>query len=345
MEFGPTPGRVLPDPFVETDFATEAAIAPPPDGDPASAPHVFGPVAARSSVMIDVLADLRRLAPCDVTLTLIGETGTGKDVMAHAIHGASARARGPFVVFDCGAVPPNLMESELFGHERGSFTGAHAEHMGAFERAAGGTLFLDEIGELPLDLQPRLLRALDNRSVRRVGGTRDRHVDVRIVAATNRNLSAFVAAKQFRQDLYFRLAAAVVHLPPLRERGDDIPLLVTRLLADLGRGSVRVAPEALEQLREHRWPGNVRELKNALSCALAFVEDGAALQPRHLRFPGAVPDHSVLDALPLGGHDLDSVEQATIKQTLVMTRGNKIRAARMLGISHSTLYEKLKRYG
>jgi transcriptional regulator with PAS, ATPase and Fis domain len=343
MEFGPTRERVLSDPFGETEFGTDAITGSV--DNPVARFHSFGPVVAQSPAMVDVLADLRRLAPSDVTLTLIGDTGTGKDVLAHAIHGASERARGPFVVFDCGAVPPNLMESELFGHEKGAFTGAHAEHTGAFERAAGGTLFLDEIGELALDLQPRLLRALDSRSVRRVGGTRDRRVDVRIVAATNRNLAAFVAAKQFRQDLYFRLAAAVVHLPPLRDRVDDIPLLVARLLADLGRESMRIAPDALEQLRQHRWPGNVRELKNALSCALAFVEDGEALQTRHLRFPGAVPDHSVLDALPLGGHDLDSVEQATIKQTLVMTRGNKIRAARMLGISHSTLYEKLKRYG
>ena len=345
MEFGSTPERILPDPFGDADFETDTGMAA--CGESATAPrsHAFGPVVAQSQAMTDVLVDLKRLAAIDVTLTLIGDTGTGKDVLAHAIHGASPRARGPFVVFDCGAVPPNLMESELFGHDKGAFTGAHAEHTGAFERAAGGTLFLDEIGELPLDLQPRLLRALDSRSVRRVGGTRDRRVDVRIVAATNRNLAAFVAAKQFRQDLYFRLAAAVIHLPPLRDRVGDIPLLVVRLLADLGRGAVRVAPEALAQLCQHPWPGNVRELKNTLSCALAFVEDGEALQPRHLRFPSAVPDHSVLDALPLGGHDLDSVEQATIKQTLVMTRGNKIRAARMLGISHSTLYEKLKRYG
>jgi transcriptional regulator with PAS, ATPase and Fis domain len=315
------------------------------DADAPPASHSFGAVVAQSATMIRVLTDLERLAPSNVTLTLIGETGTGKDVLAHAIHGASGRPRGPFVIFDCGAVPPNLMESELFGHEKGSFTGAHAEHNGAFERAAGGTLFLDEIGELPLDLQPRLLRALDNRSIRRVGGTRDRTLDVRIVAATNRNLPAFVAAKQFRQDLYFRLTAAVVHLPPLRDRIDDVPLLVPRLLADLGRGSVSVAAAALEQLCEHRWPGNVRELKNTLSCALAFVADGEALQPRHLRFPDTASDHSMLDALPLGGYDLDSVEQATIKQTLVLTGGNKIRAARMLGISHSTLYEKLKRYG
>jgi transcriptional regulator with PAS, ATPase and Fis domain len=344
MEFGPATRRFASDPFEQAAFET-GEFDRDEGPDVPSALASFGRVVAQSPAMVGVLTDLARLAPSDVTLTLIGETGTGKDVLARAIHDASARARNPFVVFDCGAVAPNLMESELFGHEKGSFTGAHAEHTGAFERAAGGTLFLDEIGELPLDLQPRLLRALDSRSVRRVGGSRERQIDVRIVAATNRDLAAFVAMKQFRQDLYFRLAAAVIHLPPLRERRDDIPLLVSHLLADLGRGSLQVATDAFEQLCGHRWPGNVRELKNTLSCALAFVTDGESLQSRHLRFPAAAPDVSQLDQLPLGGHDLDSVERATIKQTLAMTRGNKIRAARMLGISHSTLYEKLKRYG
>jgi transcriptional regulator with PAS, ATPase and Fis domain len=343
MEIGAATRRIASDPFDNTGFRTGEFE---PGGGPDAAPPVasFGRAVAQSPAMVRVLADLQRLAPSDVTLTLIGETGTGKDVLARAIHDASPRARAPFVVFDCGAVAPNLMESELFGHEKGSFTGAHAEHTGAFERAAAGTLFLDEIGELPLELQPRLLRAIDNRTVRRVGGTRDRRVDARIVAATNRDLAAFVGLKQFRQDLYFRLAAAVIRVPPLRERRDDMPLLVASLLADLGRTSAHLDAEAFEVLCGHGWPGNVRELKNTLSCALAFVDADEPLQARHLRFPDAAPDHSVLDHLPLGGHDLDSVEQATITQTLALTRGNKIRAARMLGISHSTLYEKLKRY-
>jgi len=336
--------RISSDPFDDTAFET-GEFGPVGERDTPPPVASFGRVVAQSPAMVAVLTDLARLAPSDVTLTLIGETGTGKDVLARAVHDASRRARGPFVVFDCGAVAPTLMESELFGHEKGSFTGAHAEHEGAFERAAGGTLFLDEIGELPLDLQPRLLRALDNRSVRRVGGTRDRQVDVRIVAATNRDLAAFVATKQFRQDLYFRLAAAILHLPPLRERRDDIALLVPRLLDDLGRGSLQIDDDAFQQLSGHPWPGNVRELKNTLSCALAFVEEGQTLQERHLRLPAPAPDLALLDQLPLGGHALDRVEEATIKQTLAMTRGNKIRAARMLGISHSTLYEKLKRYG
>jgi two-component system NtrC family response regulator len=299
---------------------------------------------AVSRAMNEMFSVIGRLAPTDVTVTLTGETGTGKDVFAHLVHDLSPRATRPFVVFDCGAVPANLVESELFGHERGAFTGAHAEHPGAFERAAGGTLFLDEIGELPLELQPRLLRALDNRLVRRVGGTKDRKVDVRIIAATNRDLGALVAAKQFRQDLYFRLAAAVVNLPPLRERLDDLPILVPRLLKDLGRDEVRVADPTIEALRAHLWPGNVRELKNVIACSLAFVEAGV-LEPRHLRFIAPPAEEAALDRLPLGGHSLVSLERAAIRQTLLAARGNKVHAAKALGIAPSTLYEKLKKYG
>ncbi len=293
--------------------------------------------------MSEVLALVSRLAPTEVTVTVTGETGTGKDVFAHLIHDMSPRAPRPFVVFDCGAVPANLVESELFGHERGAFTGAHAEHPGAFERARGGTLFLDEIGELPLELQPRLLRALDNQSLRRVGGTSDRSVDVRIVAATNRDLPALVAAKQFRQDLYFRLAAATVQLPPLRDRLDDLPLLVPRLIRDLGRGDMLIPEATLSALRAHSWPGNVRELKNVLACALAFVESGPP-EPRHLRFIAAPSEDAALDRLPLGGHSLCSLERAAIRQTLIAARGNKVQAAKSLGIAPSTLYEKLKKY-
>ncbi|HZL19954.1 MAG TPA: sigma-54 dependent transcriptional regulator [Polyangia bacterium] len=306
----------------------------------------LGETFAASSVMHEVFTWVERLAPTSVTVTLTGETGTGKDVLAHLIHESSPRLADPFVVFDCGAVPPNLAESELFGHERGAFTGAHAEHPGAFERADGGTLFLDEIGELPLELQPRLLRVLDNHSMRRVGGTKDRKVDVRVVAATNRDLAAQVAAKQFRPDLYFRLAAAVIHLPPLRDRLDDLPILAPRLLSDLGHGQVVITETAFSALRAHPWPGNVRELKNVLACALAFVEPGAgALEPRHLRFIDPPADEAVLDRLPLGGHNLGQLERAAIRQTLIAARGNKVHAARALGIAPSTLYEKLKKYG
>jgi len=305
----------------------------------------MGSVIAVSRAMTEVLSIIGRLAPTDVTVALTGETGTGKDVFAHMVHDLSPRAARPFIVFDCGAVPANLVESELFGHERGAFTGAHAEHAGAFERAQGGTLFLDEIGELPLDLQPRLLRALDNHAVRRVGGTTDRRVDVRIVAATNRDLGALVSAKQFRQDLYFRLAAAIVHLPPLRDRLDDLPLLVPRLLRDLGREETVIPEATIAALRAHTWPGNVRELKNVLATALALMGGPGAPEPRHLRFVASPSEETALDRLPLGGHSLVALERAAIRQTLLTARGNKVHAAKALGIAPSTLYEKLKKYG
>jgi two-component system response regulator HydG len=296
-----------------------------------------------SPAMQQVNQVLERLARTNVTVTLIGQTGTGKDVLARTVHQHSRRAAGPFVVFDCGAVAPNLAESELLGHERGAFTGAHSTHTGAFERANGGTLFLDEIGELPLELQPRLLRVLENRAVRRVGGTVDRHVDVRVVAATNRDLQAEVASGRFRQDLYFRLAAAVVQVPSLRDRVDDIPLLVSRLLEDLGHPEVEVTQETLEALKARSWPGNVRELKNALACALAFLES-EVLEPRHLASLPSEERTAPLSQCHLAGLTLEAVERAAILQTLEQTRGNKAQAAQSLGIAVSTLYEKLKKY-
>lgn len=305
----------------------------------------FGRLVAISPAMQNVFDMLARFARTQVTLTLLGETGTGKDVLAHALHGESSRANGPFVVFDCGAVAPNLAESELLGHERGAFTGAVNAYAGAFERANGGTLFLDEIGELPLDLQPRLLRVLESRRVRRVGGTQDRPLDVRIICATHRDLRADVTANRFRQDLYFRLAAAVVAVPALRDRLEDLPLLVAGLLEDLGHGDLHLGEGTLDALRAHAWPGNVRELKNALACAAAFVDGGQALAPDHLRLLSAEGDEqSGIDRLPLGGQKLERIERVAIQQTMVQTEGNKVHAAQSLGIAVSTLYEKLKKY-
>ena len=294
--------------------------------------------------MQQVLAALSRLAQTELTITIVGETGTGKDVIAQAIHEHSPRRGGPFVVFDCGAVAANLAESELFGHERGAFTGAMVTYAGAFERANGGTLFLDEIGELPMDLQPRLLRALENRGVRRVGGNEYRPVDVRVIAATNRDLPAFVKARAFREDLFFRLAAAVVPIPALRNRLEDLPLLIPLLLADLGMANVRIADETLALLSAHTWPGNVRELKNTLASALAFAE-GGTLKPEHLRFMPDVSEPQPLEQLMLGGKSLESLERVAIEQTLAQCAGNKSQAAQSLGISTSTLYEKLKKFG
>ena len=304
----------------------------------------FGRAASRSPLMQQVLAALRRLAQTELTITIVGETGTGKDVVAQAVHQHSPRQSKPFVVFDCGAVAANLVESELFGHERGAFTGAVAAHPGAFERANGGTLFLDEIGELPMDLQPRLLRALENRGVRRVGGTQYRPIDVRVLAATNRDLPAFVKAKAFREDLFFRLAAALVPMPALRQRLEDLPLLISGLLADLGAPSTVVAGETFVRLAAHSWPGNVRELKNTLASALAFAE-GGTLNPEHLRFMPSVSEPRPLEQLVLGGKSLESLERVAIAQTLAQHGGNKAQTASSLGISASTLYEKLKKFG
>lgn len=317
---------------------------PPPASDVV---RQLGKVTARSTAMHGVFEALERFAQTDVTVTMIGETGVGKDVLAHALHDSSWRSGGPLVVFDCGSVATNLAESELLGHERGAFTGAVSAHAGAFERAHGGTLFLDEVAELPLELQPRLLRALESRSVRRVGGSVERRVDVRVVGATNRDLRAEVAAGRFRKDLYYRLAVAVVRIPPLRKRLEDLPELVQSLLADLGRPELRLTEAAFAALRSHAWPGNIRELKNALSCGVAFADPaGRVIERRHLRILNSASDDAAwVDGLPLGGHALERIERAAIRQTLEQVRWNKASAARSLGIALSTLYEKLKKHG
>jgi DNA-binding NtrC family response regulator len=309
----------------------------------------FGKFAGRSPVMRELYQMLDRFAATDVTVMLSGETGVGKDLMARALHARSARSSGPMVVFDCGSVAANLAESELLGHERGAFTGAIGAHQGAFERAHRGTLFLDEIAELPLDLQPRLLRALESRRVRRVGGRVDRPVDVRVIAATHRDLRAEVAAGRFREDLFFRLVVASVRVPPLRERLDELPELSKTLLRDIGREDLGLSEAALAKLRGYSWPGNVRELKNVLTCGAAMADAGVTvLAPQHLRLFGAIrteqPENR-LDGLPLAGHSLDGIEKAAIRQTLRHVAGNKANAARKLGIALSTLYEKLKKFG
>ena len=303
----------------------------------------FGRAVSNAPVMQNVLGTLNRLAPTEITITLVGETGTGKDVLAYAIHEHSARRDAPFVVFDCGAVAASLAESELFGHERGSFTGATGAHAGAFERANGGTLFLDEVGELPMELQPRLLRALENRGVRRVGGTQYRPVDLRVIAATNRDLPKRVAERTFREDLFYRLASAVVPVPSLRRRLEDLPMLVPTLLADLGHPNAVLADETFAVLARHQWPGNVRELKNALASALAFAE-GRTIMPEHLRLMAQPSEPPRLDQIALGGQTLESLERIAIQQTLAFHGGNKAQTAQALGVSVSTLYEKLKKF-
>ena len=236
---------------------------------PPSESEAFGIAVGKSLPMRRIFGALERIAPTSASVLLLGETGTGKDALAQSLHLASERRDGPFEVVDCGAVTGSLIESELFGHERGAFTGAVSSRAGAFERAAGGTLFLDEIGELALDLQPKLLRVLEAREFRRVGGSRMLAADVRIVAATTRELRREVGRGAFREDLYFRLAVVPIHVPPLRARLDDVPLLVARMLTAMGT-TLPVAPATLAALRGYDWPGNVRELRNVVERAVHY---------------------------------------------------------------------------
>ncbi len=254
-----------------------------------SAQDRFGGLVGRSVKMREMFARLERIAVTDATVLVTGDTGTGKELVAEALHESSPRAAGPFVVLDCGAIPPNLVESELFGHERGAFTGASSTYVGAFERADKGTVFLDEIGELPLDLQPKLLRVLERKEVRRIGGSKTITVDIRVVAATNRDLGVEVNKSRFREDLYYRLAVARVHVPPLRERRDDIPLLVEHFLATLPNGDkTKLRPETLELMKKHEWPGNVRELRNVIERAVLLSEaPGSEHALRRSYLPGS----------------------------------------------------------
>jgi transcriptional regulator with GAF, ATPase, and Fis domain len=240
----------------------------------------FGAAIGQSLAMRTIFGVLERIASTDATVLLEGETGTGKDVLARAIWTESARASGPFVVVDCGAVSYSLLESELFGHERGAFTGAVSARQGAFELADGGTVFLDEIGELPLDVQPKLLRVLETREFRRVGGNKSLRSDVRVIAATKRNLQREVTAGKFREDLYFRLAVVPVTVPPLRLRREDVPMLVEHILRATGVTST-VSDDMLQALMAHDWPGNVRELRNVLERAV-YMGRGAGVSELQL---------------------------------------------------------------
>lgn len=242
------------------------------------AAEALGQLRGRSPAMRRLIADVERVARTDVSVLLTGETGVGKEAVAEAIHAASSRASGPFEIVDCGVLAPSLVASELFGHERGAFTGADAQRIGAFERAEGGTLLLDEIGELPMPLQSALLGALERRSFKRLGGEKTVQVNVRVLAATHRDLRLEVNAGRFRQDLYYRLAVVQLRVPPLRDRPDDIPVLVEHFLREAGRtGPVQeVIPDSVMQhLEAHQWPGNVRELRNFVDAALALGAEGA----------------------------------------------------------------------
>ncbi len=328
----------------------------------------LGNMVGKHIKMRELYAVLEKIAPTSATVVIEGETGSGKEVVAQTLHQLSPRANGPIMVFDCGAVPDNLIESELFGHEKGSFTGAIMTRQGLFEMASGGTLFLDELGELPIDLQPKLLRALEQREIRRVGSNKPIKVDVRIVAATNRNLEDEVKAGRFRQDLFYRLSVVRVFLPSLRERMEDIPLLVAKFLQDASYnkkpdGSLKVSGfsrAAMDLLQSYRWPGNVRELVNTVERACSFA-DSDMIEPRDLpetvRGDDGQPRRPVPSASGGSSADSDSTfkdakerwvssfERDYIVSLLKKNKGNISHAAREADIDRKYFRKLMKKYG
>ncbi len=319
----------------------------------------FCDLLGRSARMRELFADLARIAPTDVTVLIEGETGTGKELVAESVHAASERRDGPFIVFDCSAVAPTLAESELFGHERGAFTGASGTRPGVFEQADGGSIFLDELGELPKDLQPKLLRVLERREVRRLGGQRTLPVDVRLIAATNRNLQAEVARGNFREDLYFRLAAAHVHVPPLRDRTEDLPLLVEHFLsrAKPPRQLTDIPPTVWNMFTAHRWPGNVRELSNAVQRFIVtpervFANPWATTAPGDSRPLGrgadSRPPTEAPNVQPLRvarREASEAFERSYLEQILARTGGNVTRAAAIAEVSRQMVQKLMRRHG
>jgi DNA-binding NtrC family response regulator len=320
-------------------------LTPLPGGasEPA-APNFIG----NSPALLAAVKVARQVADSTATVLIHGESGTGKEQLARLIHDHSRRARGPFVAVNCAAIPETLLETELFGHEKGAFTGAAARRVGRFERATGGTLFLDEVGDMSPGMQAKILRALQEEEIERVGGDRPISVDVRILAATNRDLDVEVEAARFREDLYYRLAVVVLKLPPLRERGDDIVLLARHFLEHFARKHGRAVHEisagALDLLRSHGWPGNIRQLRNVVERSL-LVSEGAVLLPEHLppevRLGESAPrerGHGEGEFLPL-----KEMENRHIRRALALTGGNLGHTAEILGIHRNTLRQKLRK--
>jgi two-component system NtrC family response regulator len=303
----------------------------------------------RSAAMQQVFRRVEKLAGTEATVLLTGESGTGKELAARALHRLSRRARGPFVALNCAAVPETLAEAEFFGAERGAYTGADRTRAGKLEAAHGGTLFLDEIGELPLPLQPKLLRALQERRFSRVGATAELESDARVIAATNRDLAAEVAAGRFREDLYYRLNVVAVEMPPLRARREDMPLLVEHLRERFdrrhGSRTEPFAPAVLRALVEHSWPGNVRELANAVERLVLLAEGGRArvedLPPEVTG--GSRGGHRF--QLPPGGLSFEELERDLLAQAVEMAGGNRARAARLLGLPYKAFLYRLDKFG
>jgi DNA-binding NtrC family response regulator len=337
---------------------TEIEVAPADVAVPVAGyqGETFGRVIGRSKVMRDLFGLLAKIAPTDATVLLEGETGTGKELLAEAIHQSSGRRGGPYVVVDCGALPKDLIGSELFGHVRGAFTGAVSNKRGLIEEADGGTLFLDEIGELPLELQPQLLRALEKREVRPIGELRAKKVNIRVVAATHRSLAEMVKAGTFREDLYFRLAVVRSPVPPLRKHKDDIPLLVRAFLRDLRREDFTLSPEAEAQLVAHDWPGNVRELRNVVERGLSLEGGAVDFELGHTSAGGdgggeaAAPIGAVTkDLLDMSFKDAkglltESFEREYLTHLLKRHNGNISRAALEAGIDRNYIHRLVKKY-
>jgi DNA-binding NtrC family response regulator len=316
----------------------------------------FGPLIGGAPAMRAIYAVLERAAPTSAPVLITGESGTGKELAARGVHAASARADRPFEVVDCGGLPPTLVESELFGHERGAFTGATGERAGAFERADGGTIFLDELGELPLDVQPKLLRALGEGEVRRVGAKRAQKVDVRVIAATNRDLRREVNAGRFRADLFYRLAVIQVRMPALRERTEDLPALAAALAERIRRerglgASATLRVDQVAALSRHAWPGNVRELRNYLE-QLLILETAPPLEPAEGAEGARAPEPGSLTE-GLAGMSLreakaallDRFERTYLTELLEQTGGNVAEAARRAGVDRVTLFRAIRRSG
>jgi len=310
----------------------------------------FEGIVGHSSAMEDLLERLRVAAPTRSTVLVVGESGTGKELVANALHQNSPRSGGPFVAINCGAIPGEILESELFGHEKGAFTGAHQRRIGLIERASGGTLFLDEISELSPDLQVKLLRVLEERHIMRVGGATQLSVDFRLVAATNRDLASWVADGRFREDLYYRLKVVTLQIPPLRERSEDIPLFIQHFLEffnqELDRDVRGVQPAVLAALKRQLWPGNVRELRNLVESLVLFARGEEILLeelPAEYRASASRPEGG--QSTQWYPRPMSEIEREAILRTVDFTQGHRARAADLLQIGLRTLQRKLKEYG
>ncbi len=302
-------------------------------------------VIAGSPQMLKVCRTLEKISPTDVTTLLLGESGTGKEVLAKAVHELSRRAKGPFIAINCGAIPENLLESELFGYEKGAFTGASKQTKGKIEYAHGGTLFLDEVGDLPGPLQVKLLRFLQERVIERIGGRAEIPVDVRVVCATNQNLTTLVEEGHFREDLYYRISEITVNIPPLRERDGDVVLLARIFLGrynkEYGKSIRGFSDEGAKAIEAYLWPGNVRELENKMKRAVIMAE-GSCLTPEDLELEGVTEER----AMPLNLREVrDQAERTAIMRAIGMFNGNISQAAEILGVSRPTLYSLMDKFG